>query len=353
MELEQERKPRVFIGSSKEAAHYVNAIHGIMSGFGVEVTPWTTAFTITNYTMEDLERQLDQNDFAIFVCSPDDIIEIRDKKYFITRDNTLFELGLFWGKLRRGRVFYLIPNIARNIEVDGEENKLDYRLLTDLLGITYTAYEIRNDNNYASAVSVACGNIHTVMRQKGLFNDPYNQLKVIQTKYDELSLQRKESEVVAKFNTVLSTALLRMERTRAAEVLASNLQRAHSVPKEHEIDDVGVWKVEGTDGLRHIIGEKPEIDFYEFGINTDKVNDKILVIESYTTSQIIFIKKSSGVYNTYLICYPITNSMVITVTFSSKMYGEQELTEDEKDFLLERNKRLMITINELFGGVSV
>ncbi|WP_179874377.1 hypothetical protein [Bacillus sp. AFS002410] len=45
--------------------------------------------------------------------------------------------------------------------------------------------------------------------------------------------------------------------------------------------------------------------------------------------------------------------MVLTVTFSSEEYDSNDLTEDEKDFLLGRNKRLMKTINELFGGVSV
>ncbi|MFF3025469.1 hypothetical protein ACFVRR_22965 [Gottfriedia sp. NPDC057948] len=49
----------------------------------------------------------------------------------------------------------------------------------------------------------------------------------------------------------------------------------------------------------------------------------------------------------------IENSMVLTVTFSSEEYEAIDLTEDEKDFLIGRNKRLMKTINELFEGVSV
>ncbi|MEH7454793.1 TIR domain-containing protein [Gottfriedia acidiceleris] len=65
------------------------------------------------YTMDDLEKQLDTNDFAVFIFTPDDIIEVRNEKYLATRDNTMFEMGLFWGRLKRGRVFYIMPNETR------------------------------------------------------------------------------------------------------------------------------------------------------------------------------------------------------------------------------------------------
>ncbi|WP_054637423.1 TIR domain-containing protein [Thalassobacillus sp. C254] len=103
------KKPKVFIGSARESISYVDAIHQSLS-YIAEVTPWHTAFTQPNtYNMEHLERELNQADFAVFVFSPDDIVKIRDEVLFISRDNTLFEMGLFWGKLRRNRVFFLMP----------------------------------------------------------------------------------------------------------------------------------------------------------------------------------------------------------------------------------------------------
>ena len=44
---------------------------------------------------------LDQFDFAVMILSPDDMTESRDQSYASPRDNVLFELGLFMGRLGR------------------------------------------------------------------------------------------------------------------------------------------------------------------------------------------------------------------------------------------------------------
>lgn len=108
--IETNKKPKVFIGSSRESIAYVDAIHGRLR-YVAEVTPWHTAFREAHaYNMEELERALHNVDFAVFVFSPDDVVKIRGQIFYTARDNTLFELGLFWGKLERRRVFYLIPD---------------------------------------------------------------------------------------------------------------------------------------------------------------------------------------------------------------------------------------------------
>lgn len=339
-----ERKPRVFIGSSAEAIHYVEAVfEGLKRD--TEVTMWMNAFEELEYTMDDLEKQLDTNDFAVFIFTPDDIIEIRNEKYLATRDNTMFEMGLFWGRLRRGRVFYIMPNDTKGIVHKNSIEPLNYHLLSDLTGLNSLKYDIRDDKDIVQEVAGACIKIKRKIREKGLFPN-------LQNKIDDLIVQKKESEVVAKFSTLLTLELLKSDRNKVATFLSDNLKRAHSVPEGYQIADVGVWKVEGSDGLKHVAGKKSRIDFYHFSVNEGIVDEPIFVIESYLNSEIIFIKKSEF-YNTYLICYPIENSMVLTVTFSSEEYEAIDLTEDEKDFLLGRNKRLMKTINELFGGVSV
>ncbi|MEH7454794.1 hypothetical protein [Gottfriedia acidiceleris] len=110
--------------------------------------------------------------------------------------------------------------------------------------------------------------------------------------------KKKESEVVAKFSTLLTLELLKSDQNKIAIFLSDNLKRAHSVPEGYEIADVGVWKVEGSDGLKHVAGKKSRIDFYHFGVNEGIVDEPIFVIDIYLNSEIIFIKKSEF-YNTY------------------------------------------------------
>lgn len=120
--------------------------------------------------MEDLEAQVDSNDFAVFVFSPDDLVIMRGKTYLQPRDNTIFEMGLFWGKLRRRRVFYIIPNtVTREV---GEFTVEDFHIPSDLAGLTVLTYEIRGDGNYTAAVNVSCHAIKTAIAKEGLFIDP-------------------------------------------------------------------------------------------------------------------------------------------------------------------------------------
>jgi len=72
---------------------------------------------------------LDDFDFGIFVFSPDDIVKMRGQEFQSARDNVLFELGLFIGRLGKERGIILLPR--------GQE---DFHLPTDLLGITPGTY---------------------------------------------------------------------------------------------------------------------------------------------------------------------------------------------------------------------
>lgn len=91
------RKPRAFIGSSREAIPYARAIAEGIEMY-IEVNAWyANTFQANDYTMESLERELDANDFGIFVFAAEDVATIRNQTYFVTRDNTLFEMGLFGG----------------------------------------------------------------------------------------------------------------------------------------------------------------------------------------------------------------------------------------------------------------
>ncbi|WP_427125070.1 TIR domain-containing protein (plasmid) [Priestia megaterium] len=339
----EQNKPRVFIGSSREAIEFVNAVHESLHRVA-EVTPWSAGtFNALNYTMEDLEAQLDQNDFAVFICSPDDIIDIRGVKYLISRDNTLFEMGLFWGKLRRGRVFYLIPNTTPKVVNDMKIE--EYHLLTDLVGINSLKYEVRDIPNPSAAVNIACGHIISKINEMGVYEDPKLLL-------EQARLRQKERDAVARFALKLTRKLIQSDNSKVYDYLTDALRSVYAIHPEFDIDGVGVWRKEGTDGLTHVAGLVGRSKFYSFQVNDDKEDnavDRIQVIDSFIKGEELIHLTKDHLFRTYLICYPIGNELVLTVTISTSY---TTLTNEEIAYLIVANEELIKTINYLFGGAS-
>lgn len=92
-------RPKMFIGSSVEGLDIAYAIQESLH-YSVEVTVWDQGvFSLSRGTLETLVDSLEKYDFAIFVCSPDDVTNIRGAENRTIRDNVIFELGLFIGKL--------------------------------------------------------------------------------------------------------------------------------------------------------------------------------------------------------------------------------------------------------------
>ena len=103
-------KPRIFIGSSKEQLELAYAIQeNLHREFETKV--WDQdVFEPSQYPLESLGRELDKSDFGIFVFAPDDLVMIRGEEQLVPRDNVIFELGMFTGKLGRDRTFVVTPN---------------------------------------------------------------------------------------------------------------------------------------------------------------------------------------------------------------------------------------------------
>lgn len=150
-------KPSFFIASSKESIDIAYACQQNL-WHDAEVTVWEQGIIkISTSTLESLTKQLNSFDFGMFVFSPDDIIEIRGEKDQAVRDNVLFELGLFIGKLGKDRCYILIP--------EGDDS---LRTPTDLLGISAATYETnRIDGNLRAATGPACTEIREAMKQTG------------------------------------------------------------------------------------------------------------------------------------------------------------------------------------------
>jgi hypothetical protein len=121
-------KPTIFFGSSSEAISVVDAFQSHLED-AAEVIPWRYGvFKSGESTLESLIRALNRFDFAALILTPDDLVESRGGTSNSPRDNVIFEIGLFIGRLGRERVFVI------------SEKDSGLKIPTDLLGIKCIQY---------------------------------------------------------------------------------------------------------------------------------------------------------------------------------------------------------------------
>ncbi|KQV15005.1 hypothetical protein ASC97_31420 [Rhizobium sp. Root1203] len=146
--------PHVFIASASESCRVTEAFKAKLESTGAKVTIWTEGvFSPGDHTMESLSIQLDLMDFAVAIFSPDDKVKSRGKEKSAPRDNTIFELGLFAGKIGRDRSFFAVPA------------KEQVKIPSDLAGITSVRY--KTDPISGLDVDDACAAIASRIKEKG------------------------------------------------------------------------------------------------------------------------------------------------------------------------------------------
>ncbi|MFD0916845.1 TIR domain-containing protein [Pseudahrensia aquimaris] len=150
-------KPKLFIGSSAEQLDIAYAVQENLE-HDVEATVWTQGiFELSKTTIESLVDAIEETDFGLFIFAPDDVSMIRSDEMATVRDNVIFELGLFIGRLGRERAFIITPS-----------NSSDLRMPTDLLGITPANYQPdRTDGNLVAALGPACNRVQRSVRKFG------------------------------------------------------------------------------------------------------------------------------------------------------------------------------------------
>jgi hypothetical protein len=148
-------KPRMFVASASESLHIAEAIHCNLD-YVAEIVPWSAGFQPSSSALHDLLRDIDSYDYAVFVCTPDDVATMRKERVSIPRDNVILELGIFIGRLGQERCFVVTP---RDIPV---------HLPTDLLGVTPATYDsCRTDRNWQAALVPACAHIKSRVQSLG------------------------------------------------------------------------------------------------------------------------------------------------------------------------------------------
>lgn len=152
-------KIRVFIISSAEALAVARIIQNALSHDDFVVTLWTDGvFKVAGYALESLERAVDESDFAIAVAHNDDMTLFRGQDWPAPRDNVVFELGLFMGRLGRQRAILMEPR----------EEKV--KLPSDLAGVTTISYVYRTGKDAPALMGPACNMLRDHIKGWGPYN---------------------------------------------------------------------------------------------------------------------------------------------------------------------------------------
>ena len=162
-------KLRVFVASSSEQLPIVKEIAGIIGQTRrIEAKPWTEkVFEYSKTYIESLESELDRADFAIVVLTADDVGNVRKKSVNLPRDNVIFELGLFSGRLGRDRCFFFVEAASQT------------RLASDLSGIHHAVFRGQEhpDHEHTMALRDCVTDVTLQMRRLGPRSKPSPQVR--------------------------------------------------------------------------------------------------------------------------------------------------------------------------------
>ncbi len=140
-------KPSVFIGSSSEGLPIAERIKKELEGGDFcSVKIWKEGlFQLNKSYLDSLLKSTIQFDFAILVLTPDDLTIRRHKTSKVARDNVIFELGLFVGRLGLHRAFIMSDESVK--------------ILSDFSGIEIATFRMRGGAIHAASFAKACARI--------------------------------------------------------------------------------------------------------------------------------------------------------------------------------------------------
>jgi len=137
-------KKKLFIGSSSEELPLAEIAKSILEK-DFDVTIWnekvwdTSVFKINQNFLADLLKASLQFDFGILLGTNDDKVVFRDKEVMQPRDNVLFELGLFTGRLGTSKCAFLIDK--------------EIKLLSDFNGLSLAHFDKSDKSSFENAVN--------------------------------------------------------------------------------------------------------------------------------------------------------------------------------------------------------
>ncbi|MGB0871044.1 MAG: STING domain-containing protein [Flavobacteriales bacterium] len=138
------RKKRIFIGSSSEELTLAESAKKILEP-EFEVIIWndsvwdTAVFKINNNFLHDLLKATLQYDFGILLGTTDDKVIVREQEMLQSRDNILFELGLFMGRLGLSKCAFVVEK--------------ELKILSDIKGISLARFSKKESGSFINAIS--------------------------------------------------------------------------------------------------------------------------------------------------------------------------------------------------------
>jgi hypothetical protein len=154
------QKPVIFIASSteglKDAAEALQDALKKRLKSKAEVNLWTQQFEVSATYIESLERFADTSDFAVLVATADDVTDSRGSKSASPRDNVIFELGLFMGRLGRDRCILVVDRTATP------------KLPSDLQGVHSAGFQRVANRGIRTALADAIRTIETRVQELGV-----------------------------------------------------------------------------------------------------------------------------------------------------------------------------------------
>ena len=155
-------KPTLFVGSSSESLDVAYAVQRNLEDVA-EVVVWTQGiFELTKSYLESLLDALEDTEFGLFIFGADDLVRIRGTEMLAARDNVIFELGLFIGRLGRDRTFILMP-----------KGSADFHLPTDLLGVSTATFQPPSrPERLQAALGPASHDIRLAIRKHTVLSNP-------------------------------------------------------------------------------------------------------------------------------------------------------------------------------------
>jgi len=136
-------KKKIFIGSSSEELSLAEKVRDQLLP-NYDVTIWnekvwdTSVFKINQNFLADLLKASLQFDFGILIGTTDDKVIFRGDEVMQPRDNVIFELGLFTGRLGTSKCAFLIEK--------------DVKLLSDFKGLTLAYFDKTSSDSLENAV---------------------------------------------------------------------------------------------------------------------------------------------------------------------------------------------------------
>jgi hypothetical protein len=213
------------------------------------VTLWNEGlFAIGSTFIESLISALPRFDFAALMLTADDLLTSREVTALGPRDNVLFELGLFMGRLGRSRTFVIRPR--------GDQVKIP----SDLAGLTTAVYDWpRADGNHKAAVGPACDSIREMIRRLGFSETRTStQIRAVQ---EEQVRQGADLQTILRFlleNFVSEYELIHLKKLASGEPFP--FRKSDTFEKElRRLLSLGLIARRPNKGIRSLFGAGDDV----------------------------------------------------------------------------------------------